>query len=203
MKTPGPKKGVASTLLKVSAAVGIVICILAIMIVIAPFIKRDTPTSTLTATSNFCKDSSDETIRTKILYWKERYQNRNPQFVNVGAGSLCELSDGTKLVSFLFTKNDGGRRSMGQSIALYDNLNNFVRETDSLWQKTGGDYDYPHLKSVEKGFARFTFSGGDAGMFDRYEYSLDLSNFEYTLIDSKITQVRYNSNTGVIEEVEI
>lgn len=201
MKVSGSGKKAISIFSKVLVVAGVIVFILAIMIMIAPFVKRDTPASTLTATSIFCKDSSDETIGAQFLNLKKQYQNRNPD-LTVWGGSLCELSDKTKLVSFLFVKKDKDSGEMGQSIALYDFLNIFVRQTDGLWQRTSGDYDYPHLKSVGGGFAMFTFSGGDAGMRDRHEYSLNLSNFEYKRIKSIYTDTRRNGTTGEIETVE-
>lgn len=123
--------------------------------------------------------------------WKEIYSDIHPELGIYSVGSYCELKDGSRLVSFSFFKKYEGEwtgvntNNAGQSIVLFDERKNLLRETKDLFVKTLGDHGAPYIDSASNGTAIFRFGSSDGGETQSVMYELNLIDFTYKIIDNK------------------
>jgi len=155
-----------------------------------------TPTSAIKELSfKSCIDSLYQDNRFQYDFWKNKFATLHPGFRSIyDAGSYCELSDGTKLISFShFATTDP--KSAGQTISLFDGNNNLIRETKGFYCKTIGDLGTPKFDSIKDSKVRLSCSSGDAGYVAKQEYELNLSNFTYVELKNNVDATIKNSGT--------
>ncbi len=98
-----------------------------------------------------CVDSLCEADRDAYSSWKKKFMKLHPEYGGIyDAGSYCELSDGTQLVSFsYFLKTDHGKD--GQAVVLFDGRGNVLKEPQGFRCRTIGDTGTPKFDSLAEG----------------------------------------------------
>jgi len=128
-----------------------------------------------------CIDSLYSDDIEKYNFWEATFILLHPQLKIYDAGSYCDLTDGTKLVSFShFASSDS--ISAGQTIILFDSDNNVIKETEDFYCQTIGDLGTPRFDSIDNGIVQLSCNSGDGPVALHQFYELNLDDFSYIFL---------------------
>jgi len=113
--------------------------------------------------------------------WKKVYSDLHPSYNVYDAGDSCALRNGEQLVSFSYFEMEENMTNGGQSVALFSESGELIRETQGLSVKTPGDLSYPHIIGMQNNIISIGIGGGDAGCTMGKEYEVDYESFTITL----------------------
>lgn len=126
-----------------------------------------------------CFDLSD---LSEISAWMDTFSSIHSEYDWVAARGYCSLDDGTQLVSFAHFIRKGEFEPVdgGQTLVLFDENSNVLRETEGLFSGVVSDIIPPRIVSVENGTIRIDFGDESYGELFYEAYDIDFDDFSYS-----------------------
>jgi len=135
-----------------------------------------------------CTDIYNAKDQAFLDSWRNRFAKITTETKNPLFGKYCELSDGTKLITYGYFDELREARGEPQFIALIDKNDQLIRKTKDMYCYPHGDVPAPQIDSLRRGilFASCVVGAGGTKTTPAESFEIDFSDF------SIVKKVRYN-----------